>query len=209
MTDPASNPGASLAWCEIDLNAVRHNYRAIRDVAGSQVTLFAVVKADAYGHGAVQVARVLQYEGAAMFCVARVEEAVELREAGITTPLLILAPPFALQAEAGLQADCSFVVCSTCHLDALTAAAKQKATRARVHLKIDTGMGRLGIPPSSAIEFMRTIQENSSLLLEGVMAHLPFSDAVLDSVAHTSLESVQFLETERQIKTFADLRAQA
>jgi alanine racemase len=209
VTNRAVTPGASLAWCEIDLNAVRENYRTIRDIAGSQITLFAVVKADAYGHGAVEVSRVLQNEGVTMLCVARVEEAVELREAGITTPLLVLAPPFAPQAEAGLNADCSFVVCSKSHLDALTSAATQKGTQARVHLKIDTGMGRLGIPPSSGIEFMRGIQENPSLLLEGVMAHLPFSDAVLDSEMQTSLGSIQFRETERQIKTLADLRSQA
>lgn len=182
-----------LTWVEIDLEAVRQNYRKVRQRIAGQAAYFAVVKADAYGHGAVPVAQTLQECGADMLCVARVEEAVELREAGIGAPIMVFGPPFEPQAKVTLAADASMTFSEKEHVDAIAAAAKQVGKRAKAHLKIDTGMGRLGCRPENALELLRYAEATGGIELEGVFSHLACSDSDRG-------------QTEKQIATFDDAR---
>lgn len=185
---------APLAWAEIDLEAVRANYRTIRSLAGSGCEVFAVVKADAYGHGAVQVARVLEREGVAKLCVARVEEAAELRAAGIKSPILVFSPPFEEQAAAALECDAEIAVCSREHIDAVAGAAATSGKRARVHLKIETGMGRLGCRPQGAVALLEKIARAPGVEIAGVMSHFACAD----------MEPRE--TTERQVNIFCETR---
>lgn len=170
-------PSAYLSWIEVDLEAVRHNARLVRGLLPDRFPLFGVVKADAYGHGAVTVSQILLEEGYAMLCVARVEEAAELRNAGIEAPILVLAPPLAEQAALAVQYDSAIVVCDPEHIDAVKNAAAATQKIPSVHLKIDTGMGRLGASPEKADDLAREIISSPQpLKLEGVMAHFPSAD---------------------------------
>ncbi|MCX7718120.1 MAG: alanine racemase [Candidatus Sumerlaeaceae bacterium] len=175
-------PDSYLTWAEIDVGAVRHNFRQMRGLASPAVRVFAVVKADAYGHGAVPVARALADEGADMLCVARVEEALELRRNGLRAPLLVFAPPFLLQAELLIAANARGVVCASDHIEAAAAAARRHGHRLAVYLKVDVGMGRLGCKPADALALARSIRATSNLQLEGVMSHLPCADGPPESL---------------------------
>lgn len=183
-----------ISWIEIDLGAIRHNYRELKKYAAPNVEVFGVIKADAYGHGAVKTARVLVEEGAKVLCVARAEEAAQLREAGICSRILVFGPPLSGQAVALLGLDCEMVVCAEDHVEAIVAAARVLKKVARVHVKIDVGMGRLGLPPSHAVEFIRKITTFDCMKIAGVMSHLPCADT-------TDREL-----TSKQIATFASVR---
>ena len=132
-------------WAEIDVEALQHNYRVARELAGPETKVMAVVKADGYGHGAVTVARALAVAGADTLGVARLSEAVALREAGLTLPILIFGytPPAA--AETLIRYDLAQTVFSLSYAAALNDAARSGGGRIAVHIKIDTGMGRLGL----------------------------------------------------------------
>lgn len=129
---------------EIDLDAICSNYRALRAAAGGSPAL-AVVKADAYGHGAVPVARALRAAGADMFAVALIEEGIELREAGIEAPILMLGATDGPGALAAAEYGITEVVFARDALLALEGAAKSLGVHAKAHLKIDTGMNRIGV----------------------------------------------------------------
>ena len=129
---------------EIDLDAICSNYRALRAAAGGSPAL-AVVKADAYGHGAVPVARALRAAGADMFAVALIEEGIELREAGIEAPILMLGATDGPGALAAAEYGITEVVFTRDALLALEGAAKSLGVHAKAHLKIDTGMNRIGV----------------------------------------------------------------
>jgi alanine racemase len=174
---PLLSPESYLTWSEIDVPAVCHNFRQMRILTAPCTRIFAVVKADAYGHGAVPVARALEAAGADMLCVARVEEALELRRHGLRAPVLVFAPPFGPQAELLLAAHARGVVCAPEHIEAAAAVAAGHGHRLSVHLKVDVGMGRLGCKPADALEMARVIRSQRWLQLEGVMSHLPCADS--------------------------------
>jgi len=160
----------SPSWVEVDLAAVRHNVAALRTlIAPAQV--IAVVKADAYGHGAVPVARAAQQAGAAALAVASLQEGLELRQAGLTGPLLLL---HAGRPEEAGEAVAHHLTQTLCRLEvagALSAAAAPDRP-ARVHLKLDTGMGRLGLRPEEVADFARAAFSLPGLELTGVFSHL-------------------------------------
>lgn len=204
-----------LSWLEIDLEAVRHNHRLLCGLLRPPARMFPVVKADAYGHGAVEVARALEKEESTMMCVARVEEALELRRTGITTPLMVFTPPLPPQADAVIAANASISVCAREHIEALASASLKNGRKIRVHLKVDIGMGRLGVQPESAVEMARSIIAMPQLELEGVMSHLPCADmrsrpmtlgqiktfkAVCESIASAGI-SVKYFHTANSSAT--------
>lgn len=163
-------------WCEIDLDAIRANAATIRTVAAPAAVL-AVVKADGYGHGALPVARAVLDAGVTWLGVALVEEGVELRDAGIDAPVLVLAEPPASAADVVVDAGLTPVVYTSEGIEAL---AKAVATAARaplgVHLKIDTGMHRVGCAPEAAAGLARTVRDRDELSLAGVLTHLAVAD---------------------------------
>ena len=155
-----TSPGFRPVWSEIDLDAVRANIRALRaTVAPARV--LAVVKADAYGHGAVPVARAVLEAGAEWLGVALVEEGVALRDAGVNAPILVLSEPAPSAAAAVVARGLTPVVYTTHGIDAL---AKAVADAGRVeplgvHLKVDTGMHRVGCRPDDAPALVAAIPE--------------------------------------------------
>lgn len=166
----------SLNTVEIDLAALRSNYLQIRSLLGAQVKVMAVVKSDAYGHGLTQSAKALAAAGALNFGVAEVEEGVMLRQSGITGEIVVLlgAPSrsFADVVRYGL----SPVVFDRDNLKGLAAAAAKGNIQIGVHLKVDVGMGRLGIMPGEVLSFAGEVDRLAGVCLAGVLSHLPMAD---------------------------------
>ncbi len=182
---PADRPTRAL----IDLSALAHNYHEVTRRTGGRKVL-AVVKAQAYGHGSVAVARRLAELGAAMLGVALVEEGRELREAGITVPILVMGPLFPEQAEAVVELGLTPVVFTRTFARALAERAGRVARTVPVHVKIDTGMGRIGLPPAEAAEFIAEIAGLPGVAVEGLMTH--FADADLQDKQFASVQMDRF-----------------
>lgn len=164
----------------VNLAAIRHNLDQARARAGSRAVLLAV-KADAYGHGAVEVARMAQRTGAADWLgVATVPEAIELRRAGITLPLLKLSHCFAEELAAALAADLCLTVVDGQTLREADAAGQRAGRPARVQLKVDTGMRRIGAEPEDAVALALLADALPHVALEGIFTHLPVSDMAAD-----------------------------
>jgi len=162
-------------WLEIDLGAIAHNVRRLVALAdGAQLMIS--LKADAYGHGAVQVAQTALLNGASWLGVACFSEGVALRQAGIAAPILILGYTPAWQARDVLRHDLTATVFDLDVARALSRAALALDRPARVHVKIDTGMGRLGIFPDEALGFIQALAELPALVIEGIFTHLSVAD---------------------------------
>jgi alanine racemase len=158
-------------WLEIDLDALRHNAERLRARMRPDASMLAVVKAEAYGHGAEMVARTLSRAGVESFGVATLEEALKLRQFGIEDPILILGHLATFTADRILEHNLTPVVFSFRLLQALNEAARKRDTRANVHLKVDTGMGRLGLLPDDLDAFLEEINRLEYVELEGVATH--------------------------------------
>jgi alanine racemase len=161
---------------EIRLSALRHNVHAIRALLPQGAGLLGIVKANAYGHGALPVARALEADGARMLGVATVEEGVELREGGIRLPVVVLGgvdPPQAAEAHAHALSAALF---DLGQIDYLARTAEEAGRPFPVHLKVDTGMGRLGLLPREAMAAAERIASTPALRMEGWMTHLSSAD---------------------------------
>ena len=167
-------------WAEIDLEALRYNFRAVNARAG-ELPLCAVVKADSYGHGAVQCARVFAEEGAAWLAVSCLTEAVQLRKGGLTLPILVLGHVQPGYAAALIQNHITVACYSAAQAKALSDAAVATGGRVQIHLKADTGMGRIGFAVRSG--FDETIHELEALYtlpgldICGVFQHFAVADS--------------------------------
>ncbi len=160
----------------IDRDALEHNYReAVRCAGGRKI--LAVVKAQAYGHGAVQISRQLLRCGVDMLGVALVEEGKELRAAGIDAPILLMGSLFPEQAEAAVALGLTPAVYTIPVARALSDAAQKLKTSVSVHVKIDTGMGRIGLSPADATAFIMELRRFPGIDVQGMMTH--FADADL------------------------------
>ncbi|HEX9247819.1 MAG TPA: alanine racemase, partial [bacterium] len=159
------------AWAEIDLGAVRENVRALRAALRGTPRLMAVVKADAYGHGAVAVSRAALAAGAEWLGVATTDEGVELRRAGITSPILLLGSMPAEDAETAVAHDLSVTVFQPEIAGALSQAASRTGRQAKIHFKVDTGMGRIGVAPSDAAAVLRQVSAYAGIVVEGCFTH--------------------------------------
>ena len=166
-------------WAEIDLDAIRHNFAYIQQAVGGPVC--AVVKADAYGHGDAVTARVLQQAGAAAFAVSCLGEGRHLRRHGITKPILILGYADPAHAAVLAQEDIATACFSTEYAQALSAAAVQAGVRVKVHLKVDTGMGRIGFAVRSgfedAIRELEALYTLPGLDICGIFQHFAVADS--------------------------------
>ncbi len=159
-------------WAEIDLAAFRHNISVVRRALGPRPRILAVVKANAYGHGAVPLARAAIDAGCSMLGVGDSTEALQLRESGITGPILILGAIVEEEISQVVRHDVSVTVHSPDLLPLLDEEAARRDRTLRVHLKIDTGLSRLGAPPGRAVEISRAILGSSHLRFEGLSTHL-------------------------------------
>jgi len=163
-------------WAEIDLNNLAANFNQVKQRVSQTARVMAVVKANAYGHGAVQCAQRLAREGADWFGVALPEEGIELRESGITQPILCLAGYWPGQAAACIRHGLTAVVYRLEMIDALNQAAANAGVVADVHVKIDTGMGRLGVRFDQLSEFVAALSQFHNVRIDGVMTHLAAAD---------------------------------
>lgn len=163
-------------WAEIDLDALAHNYQVIRDRVGPEVNILAAVKANAYGHGAVECARRLEKEGVDWFGVALPEEGIELRKAGISKPILCLGGFWQGQEAACLQYQLTPVIDRLDETESFDRAARDAGITASVHLKIDTGMGRLGVRFEKVSQFCEGLKRLPNIRVDGLMTHLAAAD---------------------------------
>ena len=166
----------SMVNLSVDLAALEHNYRQLRLLCEPRVKMLAVVKADAYGHGLLPVARTLARAGVDYLGVGSLEEGLALRQAGLTLPILLLLGIMPREAERAVAADLEVVLFRRDVAQALAAAALCQAKPARAHLKVDTGMGRLGLLPGEVPEFLAGLREFSQLEVLGLISHLAVAD---------------------------------
>jgi alanine racemase len=187
-------------WAEVRLDHIASNYRAIKSLAGQGVKVMAVVKANAYGHGSVPVATHLEKEGVDWFGVALVEEGIELREAGIRSPILSLGGFWQEdQASACIEHDLTPALYRLDMLDTLQKAARAANRNISYHLKLDTGMGRLGVMPELLPEFLERAKNSPNLTLDGLMTHLASADEPQKSEATTNQIS-RFFDSLEQVR---------
>ena len=165
------------AWAEINLDAVAHNVQIAKSNLDPHTKLCAVVKADAYGHGAVAVAREAEKNGADFLAVALLQEGLELREAGIRLPILVLGSLQPGAANVVVQFDISHAVFDEERLYALNEAAVKLNKKARIHIAIDTGMHRIGVHVRDAGEFAAKAAALPGIEIEGVFSHFATADA--------------------------------
>jgi alanine racemase len=164
-------------WAEVDLSAIRNNVRGLLSLLSPGASLCAVVKADGYGHGAVQAARACLEAGAASLGIALVDEGIELRRAGFTGPILVLGYTGPEGVRRALGWGLSMTVISTDNARMIAAEAASQGRVASLHLKIDTGMARLGIAPEDAGGTALEISSMPGARLEGVSSHFADSDS--------------------------------
>jgi alanine racemase len=194
----AGAPGDRPTSAVVDLDTLGRNFGEVLRRAGGRSVL-AVVKARAYGHGAVPVSLRLLESGAQMLGVALVEEGRELRSAGITAPILVMGALFPEQAEAVAELGLTPVVYSMPVARALAAAAIRRARRIAVHVKIDTGMGRIGVMPAEAAQFIGELRCLEGIDVRGLMTH--FADADLRDKQFSSDQMDRFEEVVRSLES--------
>jgi len=163
-------------WVEIDLDALTHNIGVVRSEVGPDVRILLVVKADAYGHGAVEVARSALESGVSMLGVATLHEGIELRQAGVAAPVLILSPPMKEETTGVVEYDLSCTVPSLAVARSLSRACTARSKSCPIHVEVDTGMGRSGIGAAEALPFISAVTSLPGLALEGIFTHFPLSD---------------------------------
>lgn len=169
---PNPSPGStSPTWAEVSLTALRQNYRCVRELVGPRHTICAVVKADAYGHGAAACAHALEVEGASWFGVTGSEEAMALRRAGIRSRLLLMTGIWKGEEDEAVASNLTPTVWEPWHLEALEKAAARQHAILPVHLKLDTGMTRLGATKEALPRLCAILASSPHLELEGVSTH--------------------------------------
>ncbi len=163
-------------WTEIDLDAISHNYRAIKDRLRQGTKILAVVKANAYGHGMVEVSRKLAKGGASYLGVASVDEAVALREAKIKLPILILSSILSKEIKDAINYGLTFTICDKELSKEIDKVARKVNKRILAHVKVDTGMGRLGVWHEEADELIEHVSGLKNIILEGIYTHFSSAD---------------------------------
>lgn len=187
-------PGKNLApaWLEVDLDKIGNNIRKLKAAAGPGVKVLAMVKAQAYGCGAAMISQVALENGAEMLGVANIAEALALRNSGLRCPILVFGRPDESELGAIIEEDLLQTVFDSMLARQLDRAAGTAGKKVRVHLKIDTGMGRLGLLPGEMDDFLDGFASCPNLVLDGVYTHFPVADC-----------DTRF--TREQLETFATL----
>jgi alanine racemase len=177
--------------CFVDLNALGWNFRQIRSKVGSQVKVLSMVKANGYGHGAAAISKALAAEGSDAFGVATTEEGVELRQAGICTPILVLAGAYPDQVDQFFDNSLTPVIHALASLEELDAIVHRRKKSLNVHLKIDTGMGRIGLLAAEFNSWLPKIKTLKALKIEGVFSHFSHAESVEGSYTRQQLLTFQ------------------
>jgi alanine racemase len=194
-TEIAKRTATRPTWADVNLGNLRQNYRSIRDYVGSRVTVCAVVKAYAYGHGAVECAHALQAEGATWMGVTSLDEAIPLREEGIAARILLMTGFWRGEEEEIVRLGLTPTVWEVGHIELMEKAAlRLGVAQQEIHLKLDSGMGRLGAAPEDLPKILAALKSSPHLQPEGFATHLASSE-VLDAPS-----------VAEQLKVFADAR---
>lgn len=176
------------SWLEIDLNALEKNYNFIRSRINNNTKIAAVVKANAYGHGAVKIAQKLSQLGVEYFCVGSPEEGIELRKNGIQKPILVLAEILKCQVSDVIRGDLIQAVGSLETLSYLNKAGSELNKIVKVHLKIDTGMGRIGFLSKNVVDVFKYINKLDFIKIDGVFSHLAQADQADKKFSYKQLQ---------------------
>jgi len=177
-------------WTEIDLDAIADNIKAIRGLVGGKVKVMGVVKANAYGHDALEVAPLLLQNGASFLAVARLDEGIELRKANIKAPILILSLTLKEELSSLLLYDLTPTVCDMERVELLSQLATKRRKIVKVHIKVDTGLGRIGVLPENAIDFVQRVQDMKNIQIEGIFTH--FAAAYEKDKSYTEEQFTRF-----------------
>ena len=165
------------AWVEVNLDSIEKNILQFKKYLKPNTKLFAVVKADAYGHGAVMIAPILIASGVDFLGVSSIDEALQLREAKITTPILVLGAVPVWSFDWAATNNISISIFSEEHIEACKQTYEKTKIKTKVHIKIDTGMNRIGVNPENAIEFIKKIQACDFIELEGIFTHFATAES--------------------------------
>lgn len=187
-------------WAEVDLEAIGHNLKEIRRITNPKSKIMPVVKANGYGHGAIEVSKKLLASGADRLAVGIVDEGKQLREAGIISPIVLLGYTPIEHAEAVIKYDLIPAVYTLELAQALSRAATEKNKTVKIHIKIDTGMGRIGFTPgSNNADVIAQISKLPGVEIEGIFSHFSTSDC--KDKAFTDRQFEQFLWTVKEIES--------
>ncbi len=181
-------------YAAVNLSAIQQNLKCVRKIIGKKPFIMAVVKANAYGHGMLPIAEtIIKNKSAEYFGVALVEEGIALRKAGVTLPIAVLTAPDDEQLGLYLQYNLELTLCSIITAKKLDVLANSMGKQANVHIKIDTGMGRIGITPKETMEFIAEVQSLENIFIKGISTHFATSDEKNLSYAHKQLSIFQTL----------------
>src|SRR2546428_12132142 len=160
-------------WAEVDLDRFGRNIAAIQAAIGHGCKILLVVKADAYGHGAVEISRAAMDAGVSMLGVATLREGIELRSAGLAAPIVILSPSLRTEIDEIIEHRLTPCVSSLEFAELLSRRCVAHEVVSRIHVEVDTGMGRTGVSEGDALDFLAKVGTMPNLKLEGVFTHFP------------------------------------
>ncbi|MFA4858273.1 MAG: alanine racemase [Candidatus Margulisiibacteriota bacterium] len=175
-------------YAEINLAAIGHNIKEVKKLLLPGTKFMAVVKANAYGHGALEVSTQALKSGADILAVASVKEALELRDGGISAPVLVLSETSPDLVDYLVEEDLTQTIYTRRLAEALSRAASRKGKKAKVHIKVDTGMGRVGVDPKEAAELIGYVKQLDGIELEGIFTHLALADDAENEFTDEQLE---------------------
>lgn len=208
-------------WAEVDLGAVRHNYKQVKKLVGNEASVLVVVKGNAYGHGMLEVAKTLENSGIDFFGVATLDEALYLRGKKIRKPILVLGSVLPKEVEPAVKNDVTLTLCYAELAKVIDRTAARLKKKADVHIKIDTGMGRIGIWHEGAFDFVRDVFFNfKNISVGGIYTHfsaagrdeffttyqLDSFNALLEELKHVGIE-IPYRHAANSIATVALKRA--
>ncbi len=180
-------------WTEIDMDTIAANVKSIRNSVDKSVAIMGVVKANAYGHDATEVAPLLLQNGISYLGVARLDEGIALRMSNITAPIIVLGLSLKESLEALLSYDLSPTVCDIEDMEFLSKLAVKMNKVVKVHVKVDTGLGRIGVSPENALAFVRRVQDMKNIQIEGIFTHFAIADEQDKSYTEEQFRKFMFL----------------
>ena len=192
-------------FAEINLESFRHNLRSIKSFIGPAVQTMAIIKADAYGHGAIQCARAAIKENVEYIGVGIIQEGIELRESGVTSPILILGGIYPNEIEDLIKYNLSTSLSNAVIANAISKQAANTNKSVSVHIKIDTGMGRLGVQPASFQNLLSDVIACKNLKIEGFFTHLSSADEEDPEITHQQLSVFSKLLKESSETDFSKI----
>ncbi|MFA6078321.1 MAG: alanine racemase [Candidatus Omnitrophota bacterium] len=196
-----TRPRFRSTWAEVDLGAIEYNFKQVKKSVGKDIMVLAVVKANAYGHGTVEVSKVLEKMGVDYLGVATTDEAMRLRDRGIKSPILVLGHVLPGEVKACVEKNITLTLCGDELFSAIDKAVRDPA-KAKVHIKIDTGMGRIGVWHEEALNFIKNLAERKNVMIEGIYTH--FSSIGRDDF-FTSYQIESFEKLLEKLESF-DIR---